>query len=174
MASPKKSPRSIKSEKYRSWKKMSLISFFALLTIVVCYLYATKDADWWTNVGPRAPDFGDSETLVLVALLLWFLIVVYMAHALTEVMKNPKEEMFVYGMYALTCFLSIAYFYNLRDPSQNYANALLVAILLLVLTLMFAFFAYKVYHVRSLFASIVAVILAGTLVYWTYEVKNFA
>lgn len=170
--SPSRSPKRKGSEKFHMYRKMSMVAFVALLTLVVSYLYVKKGQNWWTHIEPRTPTYGDNEALVLFVFVAWFASLVYIVYALTEAVRDEKEKTVVYMAYALCCFLTIAYFYDMADNRRSYENGFLVSLMLLIITLFLCFMAYKVYHNRALMLSFLALLAIGYIAMWSYDVTN--
>ena len=147
-----------------------------IVLIIVAYI-SMYDVSWWTAVSSKTPSWGNSQWLIGIMFLLWYLAVTAIA---TMGLLDPKNrssfKMFYVAMFVFVSLeaVVIAYLYSNKQQKYNYGfTAFMVAV---VLTLLLVYWSYanstRETMMTTMIPSVVALGTGAYLTYWAYKVKN--
>lgn len=179
MASPKKSPKKTRARKDTTLKEILkpdqvFLIYLALVVVVVIvsYLYTRKGDNWWANVRHHTPSWGQSEALILVLFLFFYLAVTFSSLALARHISDQQERSVVHLTFVLISILLFAYFYASADGNEHHEEGFYVVLSALLLGLVLVYLAYRNWHIHSLWSSGFAIAVGIYLTIWTWKVYD--
>jgi len=139
--------------------------------IVIWYIYLAFENNWWTNISPLSPNWGNSQTLVLGIYFLFNFCINFTFYKISQnIVKEYKNE--IHGLMGFNTVLSLAFLYSLSPDNNNYNDIFICSIFQFVLMLVSFFLSYLFSDDLMILCSLLSCLTIIYISLWSYSIKK--
>lgn len=154
---------------------MQLMFLIVILVIGFSWYYLKYGTTWWTAVSSKVPSWGNSEWLILLMVLVFY--IAFTMACMNEIRQHNTQQtktvataMFIFASVQVAVF---AYLYS--NDQQKYSYGYTNFTLLTILTAFLVYYSYSCCGRTTGAAMAPSVLALASVVYlmaWSYKVKT--